>query len=89
MGIKESLVTELLEKEQILKKAGYSYDPDREAYVNRKARKLFSIDYLEDHDTKVIARKIQETTHGAKWTFIFNNEPSDSVKRELAKLLDA
>jgi hypothetical protein len=82
-------MTVLAEKEQILRKAGYSYDPDREAYVNRKARKVFSVDYLEDHDAEVIARKIQEATHGAKWTFIFNNEPSDSVKRELTRLLDA
>ncbi len=82
-------MTELMEKEQLLKKAGYSYKPDREVYVNRKARKVFSIDYLEDHDTKEIASKIQEDARGAKWTFIFNDEPSDSVKRELAKMLDA
>ncbi len=82
-------MTELMEKEQLLKKAGYSYDPDREVYVNRKARKVFSIDYLEDHDTKQIANKIQEAARGSKWSFIFNDEPSDSVKRELANMLDA
>jgi hypothetical protein len=81
-------VTELMEKEQLLKKAGYWYEPNREVYVNRKARKVFSIEYLEDHDAKEIARKIQEVARGAKWTFIFNEKPSDYVKRELAKVLD-
>ncbi len=80
-------MSELMEKEQLLTKAGYSYEPNREVYVNRKARKAFSVDYLEEHDTKEIARKIQEATRGAKWTFIFNKEPSDWVKRELAKML--
>jgi len=82
-------VTDLMEKEQLLKKAGYSYDSDREVYISRNARKVFSVDYLEDHDTKEIASKIQEVARGAKWTFIFNEKPSDSVKRELAKMLDA
>ena len=82
-------MTELMEKEQLLKKAGYSYEPDREVYVNRKTRKVFSVDYLEDHDTKEIASKIEEAARGAKWTFIFNAKPSDSIKRELAKMLDA
>jgi hypothetical protein len=82
-------VTELMEKEQLLKKAGYSFEPNREVYVNRKARKAFSVEYLVDHDTKEIARKIQEAARGAKWTFIYNEKLSDSVKRELAKLLDA
>jgi hypothetical protein len=82
-------MTERMEKEQLLRKAGYSYDPDREAYVNRKTRKIFSVDYLEDHDTSEITRKIQEATQGAKWTFIFNDKLPDAVKRELTKLLDA
>ena len=82
-------MTERMEKEHLLRKAGYSYDPDREAYVNRKTRKVFSVDYLEDHDPKVIARKIQEPTRGPKWTFMFNDKLSDPVKRELTKLLDA
>jgi hypothetical protein len=82
-------VTELIEKEQLLREAGYSYKPDRGVYVNRKARKAFSIEYLEDHDAKDVARKIHEGVHGAKWTFVFNAEPSDSVRRELEKMLSA
>jgi hypothetical protein len=82
-------MTKLAEKEQILRKAGYSYEPEREVYINRKARKVFSVDFLEDHDAKEIANKIHEAASGTEWTFIFNDKPSDSVKRELAKMLDA
>jgi len=82
-------VTKLMEKEQLLRKAGYLYEPSREVYVNRKFRRVFSIDYIEDHDAEEIASKIQKAANGSKWTFIFNGDPSDSVKRELAKILDA
>jgi hypothetical protein len=82
-------MTELAEKEQLLRKAGYSYQPDREVYINRKARKVFSIDFLEDHDAKEIASKIHEAASGGEWSFIFNDAPSASVRRELAKMLDA
>jgi hypothetical protein len=81
-------VTELAVKEQLLKEAGYTYKPDREIYINRGVRKAFSIDFIEDHDPNVIARKIHEGTSGNDWTFIFNGEPSDSVKRELATMLN-
>jgi hypothetical protein len=82
-------MTELAVKEQLLKEAGYTYKPDREAYINRKARKLFSIEFLEDHEPAEIARKINEASPGNEWTFIFNQQPSDSVKRELARILNA
>jgi hypothetical protein len=82
-------VTELAVKEQILKEAGYTFEPRREAYINRKVRKIFSIDFIEDHGPDAIARKIHEATPGSEWTFIFNAEPSDSVKRELARILSA
>jgi hypothetical protein len=36
-------------KTQILEDAGYAYSFDRLSYVNREARKVFSIDYVQDH----------------------------------------
>jgi hypothetical protein len=82
-------VTELAVKEQLLKEAGYTYRPDREAYINRRARKIFSVDFLEEHEPEEIASKIREATPGNEWTFIFNQQPTDSMKRELARLLNA
>jgi hypothetical protein len=82
-------VTELAVKEQLLKEAGYTYRPDREAYINRRARKIFSVDFLEEHEPDEIASKIREATPDNEWTFIFNQQPTDSMKRELARLLNA
>jgi hypothetical protein len=82
-------VTELAVKDQLLKDAGYTYKPDRELYVNRKVRKAFSIDFLEERSPDEIASKINEARPSGEWTFIFTIEPSESVKRELARLLDA
>jgi hypothetical protein len=82
-------VTELAVKEQLLKEAGYSFNLDRELYVNRRHRKVFSIDFIEEKDPDEIINKIHEATPGSEWTFIFTDEPSASVKRELARMLDA
>jgi hypothetical protein len=82
-------VTELAAKDHLLKEAGYTYRPDRELYINREARKAFSIDFLEEKSPYEITKKIHEVTPGNEWTFIFTIEPSDSVKRELARMLDA
>lgn len=80
---------QLAAKEQLLKEAGYTYRPDREAYINRRTRKIFSVDFLEEHEPDEIASKIREATPDNEWTFIFNQQPTDSMKRELARLLNA
>jgi hypothetical protein len=80
-------LTTLDKKQQILDNAGYTYNFDREIYINRKAKKVFSVDFLEDHDERMLEECIREDTGGRKWRFYFNLEPSDSVKRELEAML--
>jgi hypothetical protein len=83
-------LTELATKAQLLKGAGcagYFYNWEREVYFNRKARKAFSVDFLEDNAPEEIERRIRETTPGTEWSFFFNSPPPDSVKRELARVL--
>jgi hypothetical protein len=65
-----------------------NWSPERECYINRLALKVFSVDYLDDHDITEIAAKLDEPTSADQWTFVFNVEPSDSGKEELTKLLD-
>jgi len=70
----------------ILEESGYSYNFDRALYVNRRLRKAFSIEFVEDHiDEEIKARMSQKSEGG--WQFYFNSEPSDSVKRELERIL--
>jgi len=75
-------------KKQILEQAGYHYSFDRMIYVNRDARKAFSIEYVQDHDEADLEARIKEpTSHNGEWTFNFSSGPSDAVKRELSAIL--
>jgi hypothetical protein len=75
-------------KEQILENAGYSYNFDRELYLNRKTKKAFSVRFVEDRSEEEIQSCIREDTNGDKeWHFFFIDPPSDTVKRQLASVL--
>ncbi len=74
-------------KQQILDDAGFSYNFDREIYINRKTRKVFSVEFVEDHDERTLEACIREDTGANGWRFYFNAEPSDPVKRNLEAVL--
>ena len=75
-------------KSQILKDAGYAYSFQREIYVNRKTRKVFSIDFVEDHGELELESCINEPSPpNGEWRFYFNSPPSDAVVRELSNVL--
>lgn len=80
-------LTERARKQQILDSAGYTYNFDREVYLNRKTKKVFSVDFLEDHTTDELQESIREATDSKKWTFYFNSQPVDAAKRELTMAL--
>ena len=80
-------MTTLATKRQILEDAGYAYSFDRTIYVNRKTKKVFSVEYVEDHDEEWLKGRVGENTPGGKWQFYFNSGPSDAVKRELESVL--
>jgi hypothetical protein len=76
-----------MKKTDILFKANYRYDFDRDMYVNRKARKAFSIEFVDDHPLREIMKRIDEHTNGNGWQFYFNTPPSDGIRRELERML--
>ena len=71
----------------ILKEANYGFNFDRGLYVNRKAKKAFSLEFIADTPEEKLAQFVRESTNGNGWTFYFNSQPSDSVRRELERLL--
>jgi len=73
-------------KSQILEEAGYVYSLDRMIYVNRKTRKVFSEEFVDDHSEDELQKCIDEKSSG-EWRFYFNGPPSESVQRELVSLL--
>jgi hypothetical protein len=75
-------------KKQILEDAGYAYSFDRMIYVNRNARKAFSVEFIEDHSEGELEARISEPgPPDGEWRFYFNSDPSEAVKRELSALL--
>ena len=71
----------------ILQQAHYQYNFDRNMYVNRNARKAFSLEFVADTSEEELAKHIDESTNGNGLTYYFNSPPSESVQRELERLL--
>ena len=74
-------------KKDILKEADYRYNFDRDIYFNRKAKKAFSLEFVDDKSEAVLRQSIQEPTDGSEWKFYFNSGPSEGVKRILESVL--
>jgi hypothetical protein len=75
-------------KSQILQKAGYTYNFDREVYFNRRTKKVFSLEFIEDHSEGELKEHLDENKGAAGWRFYFNSEPSAGVKREIESVLE-
>ena len=80
-------------KASLLDEAGYAYSFDRQMYVNRGTKKVFSIEFIQDSSEDEIRSCINEHTGGVGWQFYFNNSAypdrklPDSVRRELESVL--
>jgi hypothetical protein len=75
-------------KQQMLENAGYAYSFDRLSYINRKARKVFSLEFVQDHSEGELEACIDEPAPAqGEWRFYFNSPPSEAVKRELSAIL--
>lgn len=75
------------QKLEILRSGGYRYDFDRALYVNRKAKKAFSVEFIEDNSPDDLAQLVGGESFGSDWHFFFNTEPSSAVKQQLANML--
>jgi hypothetical protein len=74
-------------KEQLLWSAGYYYDFDRAAYVNRREKKVFSIEAVKDHSDDWIRQRIAQPNDSGEWVFFVNQPLSPAVEEAvIAKL---
>ncbi len=71
------------EKDRILESAGYFYDFNRDIYLNRESKKIFSLEAIEDHDVAWLNTKIQENNETGGWVFNFNELPDSDVQQEI------
>ncbi len=75
------------EKIQLLDTAGYSYNFDRMMYINREAKKAFSVEFIDDHPETEIRSKIQEPSPDEDWSFYTNSDLSEGTRKELKRVL--
>ena len=78
----------LKEKMQILEAEDYLYKFEREFYINRLERKVFSVEFIEDSSEERLRAALATPGPSAgDWDFKFNTAPSPSVRRELVSIL--
>src|SRR5438132_12012770 len=80
-------MTALANKGHILDEAGYAYGFDRMIYFNQKTRKVFSVEFVEDHNESELRKCIDEKTGGGVWHFNINSQPNESVTLALDDVL--
>ena len=83
----ETQMADLTEKEELLESSGYRYHFVRMMYFNRTVRRVFSLEFVEDHSRTEI-QSLLETPATNDWFFHFNVPPSDRVKLELDEELE-
>ncbi len=55
--------------------------------INRKTKKAFSVEFVQDHSEDQIREHIRERVDGPEWRFYFNAEPWEAVKHDLVGVL--
>lgn len=75
------------EKKEILSQAEYTYSFDLEVYYNHQTNKVFSLEFIEDNSAEDLKRRIGENEISEEWHFYFNAAPSETVRRELERVL--
>jgi hypothetical protein len=75
------------EKTNLLDRAGYAYNFDRMMYINRKEKKAFSIEFIDDHPKEEIASRISEPKTEQDWRFYTNWPIAEGIERELKRVL--
>ena len=67
-------------KGELLREGGYHYNFEMMSYVNRKTRKVFSVEFVEENDDAEVERCIQSPATESGWTFFFNEPPSPTLR---------
>ena len=70
-------------KEELLRRYDFQYIFDRNLWVNREKRKIFSEIAVEDHDMEWIRQRIEIPNKSEDVQIFFNGPVDDQIKTEL------
>lgn len=75
-------------KKKILDENGFKYNSIRMIYFNKKIKKIFSFEVIDDHDESWLKGKILEENI-ERWQFYFNDPPpSNDIIMEIISELE-
>jgi hypothetical protein len=74
-------------KGELLEKNGYRYNFDRLVYINRAAKKVFSLETIEGNPLEWLSARMAERGNG-DWQLYFNEPPPAGVVRDFIEELD-
>ncbi|MFO7592902.1 MAG: hypothetical protein R6X15_02505 [Pseudomonadota bacterium] len=66
-------------KETYMKEQGYEWDGAYEAFVSHRDWKIFTRNFLEDHNFDTIREKISAPPTEGKWQVYANNESEEDI----------
>ena len=72
-----------LAEKEILDCAGFKYNSDLRMYFKRSARKVFSEEAIDDHETEWLRQRIKEENRPKEWVFYFNSPIEETRKKEI------
>jgi hypothetical protein len=71
------------EKDRILESAGFFYDFNKDIYLNRESKKVFSVEAITDNPVEWLRTRIMERNDTEDWIFYFNQPPDPDVRQEI------
>jgi hypothetical protein len=74
-------------KTHLLDDAGYAYNYERMMFINRQAKKAFSVEFIDDKPESEIETLIQKPNAEADWLFFTSLPMSEGTKKELKRVL--
>lgn len=74
-------------KGELLERNGYRYNFDRLVYINRAAKKVFSVAAIENNPVEWLSARMAEKNDGS-WQLYFNEAPPPGVVRDFLAELD-
>jgi len=74
-------------KTHLLDGAGYAYNFERMMFINRQAKKAFSVEFVDDQPESKIKSLIQKPNVEADWLFFTSLPMSEGTKKELKRVL--
>ncbi len=75
------LMETALEKDELLHSAGFRYSFRRMAYINTNAKKVVSVEALEEHSGDWLRQMIAQVNDSGDWLFYFDEPLPAAVKQ--------